>query len=261
MIQLIVSDIDSTLIDHIGYLPPENVAALSAARRRGVRLVLATVRKRDSAEYIAEQLGGANALICNSGATIFDAQGAVLRALTIPLATAQAVAALADQHGLPLLATIDEQNYYRPGAQPAAHIKAQGQDVALMLPVMTQAPSRLIMRGEVGAALLMREFSDAGLRFARHYHADGTLADLIVTHADATKEAALRFVCDTWGIALADVLALGDAEADIGMLQQAGVGVAVGNAHPEVRAIANWVAPSAGEGGVAAAVERYCVAP
>jgi hypothetical protein len=52
-------------------------------------------------------------------------------------------------------------------------------------------------------------------------------------------------------------LALGDAEADIGMLRLAGVGVAVGNAHPEVKAAADWVAPSAGDGGLAAAVRRF----
>ena len=50
---------------------------------------------------------------------------------------------------------------------------------------------------------------------------------------------------------------LGDAEADIGMLRMAGVGVAVGNAHPEVKAAADWVAPSAGDAGLAAAVRRF----
>jgi hydroxymethylpyrimidine pyrophosphatase-like HAD family hydrolase len=35
------------------------------------------------------------------------------------------------------------------------------------------------------------------------------------------------------------------------------VGVAVGDAAPEVRAAADWVAPAAGECGVAAAVRRF----
>jgi hydroxymethylpyrimidine pyrophosphatase-like HAD family hydrolase len=55
----------------------------------------------------------------------------------------------------------------------------------------------------------------------------------------------------------ADVLALGDAEADIGMLRLAGVGVALGNAHALVKAAADWVAPDAADAGVAAAVRRF----
>ncbi len=257
MIRLIVSDIDGTLIDERGALPPENALALAEAARRGVRVALATIRKRDSALHIAGLLGMPCTLVCNGGATIFDEAGAELQALTIPLELARTIAALADQQELPLLATIDEHNYYRPRSHPAAHIQATGTDVAAMLPAIDRAPSRFIVRGEAGAALLMREFGAAPLRFVRHYHADGSLADATITHADATKESALAFLCARWAIDCAAVLAIGDAEADIAMLHMAGVGVAVGNAQPDVRAIADWIAPAAGAGGVAAAVRRY----
>jgi hydroxymethylpyrimidine pyrophosphatase-like HAD family hydrolase len=185
--------------------------------------------------------------VCNGGATIFDEHGATLRALSIPLEIAQAIAALADQQGLPLLATIDELNYYRPGSHPAAHIAATGLDVAAMLPAINSPQSSLIMR----------EFAEAPLRFVRHYRPDGSLADATITHAAATKESALAWLCHTWSIDPAAVLALGDAEADVGMLRLAGFGVAVANAQPDARAAADWVAPAAGQGGVAAAIQRY----
>ncbi len=257
MIRLIVSDIDSTLIDHAGYLPPDNVVALAEANALGVRVALATIRKRDSALYIAEQLGVPCALICNGGASIYSPEGAELAARLIPLELARALAALADAHELPMLATVDEQNFYRPGSHPAAHIVAPGQDVAALLAAIASPPSRFLVRGEPGASLVMRAFADAPLRFVRHYRPDGTLADVTITHAEATKERALALLCQAWSIAPAELLALGDAEADIGMLELAGVGVAVGNAQPEVQAIADWVAPPAAEGGVAAAVRRF----
>ena len=259
MIQLIISDIDSTLIGHDGTLPPENGLALREAARRGVRVALCTIRKRDSALHIARALGVQCALACNGGATIFDEAGAILHELSIPLALAREIAALADEHALPLLATVDEYNLYRPGSHPAAHIQAAGEDVAAMLPALLRPPSRLIVRGEVGAALLMRAFAGAPLRFVRHYHADGTLADATITHIDATKESALAFLCAAWGILPANVLAIGDAEADVGMLKLAGVGVAVGDGQADARAAADWVAPPAGAGGVAAAVRRFCL--
>src|SRR6266496_371034 len=114
MIRLIISDIDSTLLGPQGELPVENIAALQAAVQRGVRVSLATIRKRDSTLLIVDKLGVPCTLVCNGGATIFDEQGAILRALTIPLDLARSIAMLSDQHQLPLLTTIDEVNYYMP---------------------------------------------------------------------------------------------------------------------------------------------------
>jgi HAD superfamily hydrolase (TIGR01484 family) len=257
VIRLIISDIDGTLLGPDGVLPPENIAALRLAVIRGARLALATIRKRDSAEQIARWLGLACTLVCDGGATIYDEHGGRLHSLTISLDLARALAALADAHQLPLLTTIDELNYYTPGSHPAAHIAARGVDVERSLDALDRPPSRFIVRGEQGVELLMRAFADAPLRFVRHYHADGTLADAAITHAGATKEAALALLCQQWALESTDVLALGDAEADIGMLRLAGVGVAVGDAHASVKAAADWVAPNAADAGVAAAVRHF----
>ena len=259
MIQLIFTDIDGTLLDHRGDLPPGNAETLAAALACGARLALATIRKRDSTERVAQQLGLPCALVCQGGATISDERGAELRALTIPLDLARSIAALADEHRLPLLTTVDELNYYTPGAQPARHVVTSGRDVRNNLDALVGPPTRFIVRGAAGVELLMRAFAGAPLRFVRHYRPDGTLHDAALTHMDATKESALAFLCRQWAIDPAQVLALGDSEADIGMIRMAGAGVAMGDAHAEVRAAADWVAPRAGEAGLAAAVRRFAL--
>jgi len=256
-IRLIICDIDGTLLDRYGDLPPGNAEALAEALGRGVRLVLATVRKRDAAEMIARRVGLACTLVCQGGATIYDEHGELLRATAIPIELARAIAALADEQRLPLLTTIDELNYYMPGSHPPAHIDTAGVDVSSSLAILSQPPTRFIVRGELGVNLLMKTFAAAPLRMMRHYRDDGTLYDAAITHADATKEAALDFLCRRWEIAPAAVLAIGDAEADIGMIRMAGVGVSVGNGHPLVKDAADWIAPSAGDAGVAAAVRRF----
>jgi 5-amino-6-(5-phospho-D-ribitylamino)uracil phosphatase len=257
VIKLIISDIDGTLLDHQGDLPRDNAAALAAALERGVRIALATIRKRDATEWVKDLLGVPCTMVCNGGATIYDEWGAELRSLVIPLDLARTIAALADEHQLPLLTTIDELNYYAPGSHPAAHIVAKGVDVESNLAALDRPPTRFIVRGEVGASLLMSAFGDAPLRFVRHYRPNGMLYDAVITHASATKESALDFLCRSWDLDPGAVLALGDSESDIGMIRMAGVGVAVGDAHPPVRAAADWVAPRAGEAGVAAAVRRF----
>jgi HAD superfamily hydrolase (TIGR01484 family) len=257
MIQLIITDIDGTLLDYNGDLPPGNAEALAMALERGVRLVLATIRKRDSTEFVVRQLGLPCTLVCQGGTTIFDEDRVTLRNLTIPLDLARSIAALADKHRLPLLTTVDEVNYFTPGAHPVAFVSPSGRDIARTIDVLDRPPTRFIVRGERGAKLLMETFADAPLRFVRHYSRDGTLHDAVITAATATKESALAFLCQRWAIDPAHVLALGDAEADIGMIRMAGTGVAMGNAHPEVHAATDWVAPSAGDAGLAAALRRF----
>jgi hydroxymethylpyrimidine pyrophosphatase-like HAD family hydrolase len=52
-------------------------------------------------------------------------------------------------------------------------------------------------------------------------------------------------------------MAIGDAANDVAMLKEAGVAVAMDNAHPLVKQAAHWVAPSNNDHGVHAALVRY----
>ena len=70
------------------------------------------------------------------------------------------------------------------------------------------------------------------------------------------KARGLRVACERHGIALAQTIAFGDMPNDIPMLVMAGHGVAVANAHADVRSIANEITASNEEDGVAIVLER-----
>ena len=71
-----------------------------------------------------------------------------------------------------------------------------------------------------------------------------------VSDRDATKGAALTWLCEHLGIPREDALGFGDNINDISMIKAAGTGVAVANAEPEVRAAADVVAMSNDDAGV-----------
>jgi hydroxymethylpyrimidine pyrophosphatase-like HAD family hydrolase len=73
----------------------------------------------------------------------------------------------------------------------------------------------------------------------------------------ASKAAALRLVASHYGVPMEQVMAIGDAANDVPMLQAVGVAVAMDNAHPLVKQVADWVAPSNNDHGVHAALVRY----
>ena len=60
-----------------------------------------------------------------------------------------------------------------------------------------------------------------------------------------------------YGIELSDVIAIGDSEIDISMIESAGLGVAVANASAEARAVADYVCASNDEAGVADVIEKF----
>jgi hypothetical protein len=84
---------------------------------------------------------------------------------------------------------------------------------------------------------------------------------LQIMSPDAGKSVALQKVADHYGIPMQQVMALGDAPNDVGMLQLAGVGVAMDNARPVVKAVADWIAPTNNDHGVHAALVRYGLCP
>lgn len=74
----------------------------------------------------------------------------------------------------------------------------------------------------------------------------------------ATKEAAARRLAQELDIPLAEIMAFGDDFNDAGMIKAVGWGVAMGNAIPEIKAVAMDVAATNNEDGVARYLEKYC---
>ena len=73
------------------------------------------------------------------------------------------------------------------------------------------------------------------------------------------KRHGLAWLADHLGFTQKEVLAIGDSEADVPMIEWAGIGVAMGNGSEAAKAAADWVAPTLEEDGVAAALGRFCL--
>lgn len=71
-----------------------------------------------------------------------------------------------------------------------------------------------------------------------------------------SKAAALEQIGRWYGVSREEIAAIGDGCNDLDMLKYAGLGVAMGNAPPEVKQTADWVTRSNNEDGVAEVIER-----
>ena len=70
MIRLIATDLDNTLLNKDGKVPPETVAALTRAEEKGVVVTVATGRSFASARGVSEMIGGNGLAICYNGSQI-----------------------------------------------------------------------------------------------------------------------------------------------------------------------------------------------
>lgn len=74
------------------------------------------------------------------------------------------------------------------------------------------------------------------------------------------KASGIREVCGLLGIEMSQVIAMGDSLNDVSMIQEAGLGVAMGNAQEEVKRLADVVTATNEEHGVAQIIEAYVLA-
>ena len=257
-IRLIASDIDGTLVWR-GALPPANRVALRNAQRAGYQVLLATVRKYSSAKEIADLLGIACPLICEGGATIYDHTGDCVRSIAIDAGHMQQIADAADDLGIPVLMTGNGINYATAGARSELSVfLGESQHAPSARSVVAQhSMTRVIVAGAEQVQQLRAAVAHLPLRIANHYTRQGILDDAVITNVDATKEAALAWWAAQHDWDWQHIMACGDAEADLAMVQAAHIGIAPGNATAAVQAVAQWVGPVAEDGAIAAALQYF----
>ncbi|GGB55106.1 HAD-IIB family hydrolase [Virgibacillus dakarensis] len=86
---------------------------------------------------------------------------------------------------------------------------------------------------------------------------NSTPTNIEVNPIGVNKATALRSVCEWIGTTMNNVMAVGDSLNDIKMIQQGGIGIAMGNAQDAVKKAADFVTDTNNQDGVAKAIERF----
>ena len=272
--RLLALDIDGTLLRSDKTISPRTLAAIEAARGRGVRVVLVTGRRHPAARRIAEQLGSDLDLVLHNGALIIE-NGEVLRCL--PLARELALRAVAVGRALaadPVLhcGQRGEGRLMVEGIAPSNtllvyYLDRSHPDVS-SVPVLDDAlhedPIQVMFGGVIEAMARLRARLDEELgrqvRIDRTIYPASGVQILDVLRAGVGKAEALAFLQRRWDVAADETLAIGDNWNDHEMLEAAGLGLVMGNADPEMLRLGLTVLPTNDEDGVAVAIEREILA-
>ena len=253
---LVALDIDGTLlapgVHHLAVPDARITAAVAQLQQSGVVVVLATGRMFPGTAYIAKHLGISQPLICQQGASIHQLNGDLVTRFAIDPKIAREIAELAIEEGLPY-AWFDAQRYLVSETSPAAQYFA---DVSGVTVEQHKEPlnSGLTATG-VDIISTPERSGDIYRRLAKRYGDQIELLDFTgVTAAhskDANKGKALKILAQEFGVAQAQVVAIGDSLNDVSMLEWAGLGASPGHCDSHARAATDRVLPGEGVEGIA----------
>jgi Cof subfamily protein (haloacid dehalogenase superfamily) len=242
-------------------LGERTIAAITAARETGIRVVVVTGRMFRSVRPYVQIAGIDDPVVCYQGAVVAEpGSGRFLRHVPIPLELARETIAAIEAEGFALNCYVDDELYVAE-LTPAADRYAKFQSLEIhvvgdLLQWLEKPPTKLVAVDDPvpleGLEVRMKERFDGRLFISKSLP-----YFLEFASPEVTKGSGLGFLAEHLGFSQAGTVAFGDGENDVELLEWAGYGVAVENAHPRLRAVADWTCPPAEKEGVAQVIEAY----
>lgn len=264
-IQLLLSDIDGTLLRPDHSLAAATIDAVHRLREAGVGFTVASSRPPRAMQPVIKALGVNLPTVAFNGGTLIAAGGKVLAAHYIPDSAARTCLEFFARHAVAVWVFADDQwllldltgeyvaherdtlgydpvvvEDFEPWLNRIDKIVASSGDFELLKQLEAQLNPRI-----EGQALAAR---------SQAYYLD-------VTALEANKGSALAALAHYLDVPLAHTAAIGDGGNDVAMFRIAGLAIAMGQAEAEVARQADRVTGTNEEDGVAMAIDRFILAP
>jgi len=259
--RLCAIDLDDTLLGPDHQISARNARAVRAAVAKGVIVLIASGRMHAATLRFVDQLGLDTPVISYNGAMVkLPHTGEVWLHERIPAALADIVMNYCVPRDLQLNYYLDDHLYtaaYTPWMK-LYHERT-------LAPVEVLPDFYTALRGTCPTKLIIVDSPQATSALLPYFR-DRFAGSLYITKSNdeylefmppnANKGAALELVANRLGVSAAETVAFGDSWNDVPMVRWAGLGVAVGNAKPEVIAASDRTVLRNGEDGVGIALEE-----
>ncbi|AUU22505.1 sugar-phosphatase [Aeromonas caviae] len=265
MYKLIALDMDGTLLTPEGRISPRTQAAIAAARARGVTVVLASGRPLEGMTAALNELGLTGQddyVICYNGALVQQvSEQRIIRSQLLTGSDARAIAHLACELGVNIHGFSVRQGLISPKISPYTEHESRliGQPINLVdfatLPDDEQIMKVMMIDPE---PLLSRAIAQLPAELHERYTVVRSAPYFLeFMNKRSNKGTGVAALAEHLGLDASQVIAVGDAGNDHHMIAYAGLGVAMGNATDEIKALAQHTTGRNDEDGVAQVIERF----
>ncbi len=267
VMRLVFVDLGGTLVSGPRHISERVKKTIATVREGGVEVVLVSSRPPRAMRPFYQQLGLMTPMIACDGALLWDVHAAAGRQrVSLPSALAAEIVEAARGLGaIPNVESDDEWFTDRLGelardgvvnvdvSEPndigrIDEVIKAGEPIDKVFVDLRDLDDRMAAAAQVS---LQRTFAG---RANIYEHLSGLLD---FTSIEASKAHMAQQLARQMGIPAEQVMAIGDHDSDAGLLQWAGVGVAMGNATPAAKSVADVVTSSNLRDGVAEALEQW----
>jgi Cof subfamily protein (haloacid dehalogenase superfamily) len=255
-VKAIFFDIDGTLVSFDTHTVPQSTTdALNELRSKGIKIFIATGRMLPSIGVV-EHIPFDGYITYNGGYCV-TAEREEIFSHPIPQEDLDALVNHLKHDPFPVSFMTDKEfiaNYMHPRIEElAAHIKLD--------PPRVQDPQTTIQEETVYQICIYVD-EDKSDQIINDVFSYCDTTRWISTFADVnvrgiSKQTGIDKILEYYNIDLENTMAFGDGGNDITMLQHVGIGVAMGNAKDEVKAIADYVTDSVDEDGICKALSNF----
>jgi len=264
---LIASDVDGTLLDADEMVTARTRDAVRAAVTGGATFVLATGRPPRWIGMVVDALGFAPMAVCANGAVLYD-PGAdrIVSARTLSADVLAELAEIATRAIPGAGLAVERVGRSAHDAATPQFVSSPGYEHAWLNPDNTEVSIEDLLSAPAVKLLIRKagaRSSDMAATLARHIGLEGDITystnnGLVeIVPLGISKATGVEELARPLGITAEGVVAFGDMPNDVPMLHWAGLGVAMGNAHPDAVAAADEVTAANTDDGVARVLERW----
>lgn len=284
MIKLVACDLDGTLFSSKMAVSQENAAAIQAAQQQGIEFLVATGRSPRESKGLLKDAHLRTGFINLNGALVFNRQNKLMVKHALPKTKAQAIVKILKDNNFYFEIITAEHVYsesisrritnvahlmvdLNPGMtfKEAINIAASNRSIVHI----TQVDSfkKLLADPKIEIMKIIAFDARGPVAFANVIKQINDLGNLVVTSSSATnieinswaaqKGIALLDYAKLRGIKQKEIAAIGDNLNDKSMIEKAGVGVAMANAVPAIKELAQIITKSNNENGVAFILKKF----
>ena len=249
MIKAAFFDVDGTLVSFQRKFLSDRVQAdLAALRRRGIKVLLSTGRALQDLERTGMLRGARfDGYLTLGGQFCCDGDGTVFRDEPIGLDDMRGAYEVFKAHPeLPAVMEGNGESYLTTVNDRVRQVYdfLHTQMYPVRDPLVTPEEERIFLDAMPGC-------------MSTRWHTEG----IDILPRDGGKGAGIRAAMERYGLAREEVMAFGDGENDITMLEEAGIAVAMGNGDGQVKAVADHVTGTVDEDGVSQALRYFGLLP
>jgi Cof subfamily protein (haloacid dehalogenase superfamily) len=260
-IQLVLADVDGTLVTDEKRLTERAVSAVRSLGEAGVKFAVTSGRPPRGMEMLVEPLALELPLAAFNGGLFARPDMSVIEERSIDSGLVARIIELIGDHGLDVWLYRGSEWLLRD--EHVAHVRKEADTVRFEPKVVasfdqiTERIAKIVGVSDDLDAVAKAE-ADARASFGEHVSAARSQPYYLdVTHPQANKGAVLHYFSREYEIPLERIATLGDQPNDMLMFEDAGLSVAMGNAGAEVKRAATRVTESNEHEGFALAIEKF----